>query len=195
MSKRVLILQGHPDTSAPHLAHALADAYAAGAEAGWHTLRRITIAELDFPILRSKAEWESGPLPEGLRDAQDAIRWAEHVVLVFPLWLGGMPALFRAFLEQVARPGFALGPPDKTGMPAKLLAGRSARVIVTMGMPAIVYRWYFHAHSVKALERNILAFAGFDPVNETLIGGVDTLTDEAKQDWFDKLRGFGRNAE
>ena len=195
MSKRVLILQGHPDTTASHLGHALADAYAAGAEESWHTVRRITIAELDFPLLRSKAEWESGPLPEGLRDAQEAIRWAEHLVLFFPLWLGGMPALFRAFLEQVARPGFALGPADKTGMPDKLLVGRSAHVIVTMGMPAIVYRWYFRAHSVKALERNILGFVGIDPVRETLIGGVDTLDHAVKQDWFDKMRGFGRNAE
>ncbi len=39
-----------------------------------------------------------------------------------------------------------------------------------MGMPALVYRWYFRAHSVRSLERNILGFVGIAPVNETLIG-------------------------
>jgi len=60
--------------------------------------------------------------------------------------------------EQVARPGFAFGTAKGKGLPPKLLKGRSARVIVTMGMPALFYRWYYRAHSVKNLERNILAF-------------------------------------
>ena len=37
----------------------------------------------------------------------------------------------------------------------KGLKGRSAGIVVTMGMPALVYLWYFGAHSVKSLERNI----------------------------------------
>jgi hypothetical protein len=27
-----------------------------------------------------------------------------------------------------------------------------------MGMPAAVYRWFYRAHSLKSLERNILGF-------------------------------------
>lgn len=52
----------------------------------------------------------------------------------------------------------------------KVLSGRSARVVVTMGMPAVIYRWYFRAHSVKSLERNLLGIVGVAPVHETLIG-------------------------
>lgn len=40
--------------------------------------------------------------------AQDGIGWAEHIVFFFPLWLGDMPASLKGFLEQVARPGFAI---------------------------------------------------------------------------------------
>ena len=83
-----------------------------------------------------------------------------------------MPALLKGFLEQVAQPGFAIGTAKTDGFPAKLLSGRSARVVVTMGMPALIYRWYFRAHSVKALERNILGFAGIAPIHETLIGSA-----------------------
>ena len=63
-----------------------------------------------------------------------------------------------------------------------------------MGMPTLLYRWYFRAHSVKSLERNILGFVGISPVNETLIGMVDKLGDAGVQKWQDKLRKLGSAA-
>src|SRR3954466_2978042 len=107
MQRRIVILQGHPDPDERHFGHALADAYANAALAEGHAVRRVEIAQLDFPLLRTRAAWE-GTLPAGLQDAQTAIGWAEHIVLLFPLWLGTMPALVKAFLEQVLRPGFAI---------------------------------------------------------------------------------------
>ena len=150
------------------------------------------VAELDFPLLRSKAEWDDGIVPPALSAAQDAIRRAEHIVFFFPLWLGGMPALLKGFLEQVARPGFAVERGGALGY-RKLLGGRSARLVVTMGMPALVYRWIFRAHSLKALERNILGFAGIAPVHETLIGTVegDVAT---RRRWLIKLGALGARA-
>lgn len=100
------------------------------------------------------------------------------------------------FLEQVARPGFAFTY-EEGGNPwrRKALTGRSARVVVTMGMPAIVYRWYFRAHSLKSLQRNILGFVGIAPVQETLIGltGDMKAADAAK--WLAKLKRLGAKAE
>jgi len=194
MGKRILLVQGHPDRSQRHFSHALADAYADGAAAAGHEIERLEIASLDFPLLRSKADWDHGTVPAGLETAQQALQRAEHVTLFFPLWLGGMPALLKGFLEQVARPGFALSLPDEHGRQSKLLGGRSARVVVTMGMPALVYRWYFRAHSVKALERNILGFVGFAPVRETLIGSVESMTDADRRKWLAKLAALGRGA-
>jgi putative NADPH-quinone reductase len=153
------------------------------------------VARLDFPLLRSQQAWEKEPLPEGLQQAQQDIAWAEHLVLFFPLWLGDMPALLKGFLEQVARPGFAFGAGEaRNPFTSKGLAGRSARVVVTMGMPALVYRWYFRAHSVKSLERNILGFVGIAPVHETLIGGVGQLDPAVAEKSFARLRRLGREA-
>jgi putative NADPH-quinone reductase len=194
MRKRILLIQGHPDKSEGHLCHALGIAYADGAIEAGHDVRHIDVATLDFPLLYSQRDWKIGELPPGLRDAQQAIQWCDHLVLIFPLWLGDMPALLKGFLEQVARPGFALGYGDKNGFPKKLLAGRSARVIVTMGMPAAVYRFYFRAHSVKSLERNILGFVGFAPVSETLIGMVDNMSPVTANKWFAKLKRLAARA-
>jgi len=81
------------------LCHALADAYSLGAAAAGHEVTRIEVACLDFPILRTKEESETGPLPESLVEAQKAIISAQHLVVVFPLWHGTMPALLKAFIE------------------------------------------------------------------------------------------------
>lgn len=113
-------------------------------------------------------------------------------MLFFPLWLGGMPAITRGFLEQVLRPGFALGRPAEDGIGAKLLKGRSARIVVTMGMPALVYRWYFRAHSLKALERNIFGFVGIAPVHETLVGLVEGMNDAQRGQWLRRFAVLGR---
>jgi putative NADPH-quinone reductase len=196
MNKRILIIQGHPDNTAPHLLHGLADAYANAAREAGHEVRTTTVAELDFPLLRSQHAWEHGELPAGLRQAQEDIGWAGHIVIFFPLWLGDMPALLKGFLEQVARPGFAFKYKEgATAFTEKGLKGRSARVVVTMGMPAIVYRLYFRAHSVKSLERNILGFVGIAPVNETLIGMVGKLAPRESGKWMKKMARLGSLGE
>lgn len=193
--QRILLIQGHPDSNTRHLGHELEDAYARGAEAAGHEVRRLNVATLDFPLLRSKQDWDSGSVPAGLRGAQLAISRAQHIVLFFPLWLGDMPALLKGFLEQVARPGFAFkGEKGDTQFGRKGLTGRSARVVVTMGMPALVYRWYFRAHSVKSLERNILGFVGISPVHETLIGQVGGLKPADVAKLCRKLEQLGRDA-
>jgi len=193
--RRILVLQGHPDSSRDHFCHALADRYVEGASSAGHSVRTVEIAGLDFPVLRSKHDWEAGSLPADLTEARDAIGWAEHLVFFFPLWLGDMPALLKAFLEQVARPGFAFALPSDGGMGQKLLGGRSARVVVTMGMPALVYRWYFRAHSVKSLERNILGFVGIAPIHRNLVGMIEGMTDVQRERWLETLRGLGERGE
>ena len=192
--KRILIVQGHPDAGAAHLGHALAAAYAEGARQAGCELRSIEVARLDFPLLRSQQEWEQGALPAGLQQAQQDVAWAQHIGFFFSLWLGDMPALLKGFLEQVARPGFAFGGGPRTAFTSQGLRGRSARVVVTMGMPAFVYRWWFAAHSVRSLRRNVLNFVGIAPVKTTLVGGVGQLAPARAQSLLDTMRRLGREA-
>lgn len=122
MSRRITIIQGHPDPAGGHFCHALADAYAQGAASASHQVRGIETGQLEFLLLRNKAEFEHAALPETLIPARDAIIEAEHLVIVFPLWLGTMPALLKGFIEQVMRPGVAFSYVER-GFPRKLLGG------------------------------------------------------------------------
>jgi putative NADPH-quinone reductase len=191
MGKHIAIIQGHPDAQRRHFGHALADEYAKGCEDGGHEVRRIEVATLNFPLLRTKEDFEKGTPPDSIRQAQDAIKWADHLVILYPLWLGSMPALLKAFLEQVLRPGFAFEYQKSGGIAKKLLTGRSARIVVTMGMPAFVYRWVFFAHSLKSLRRNTLWFCGIGPIRSTTIGSIEEMDENKRLGWLDEMRGLG----
>lgn len=195
MSRNILILDGHPDPASDRFVHALAAAYLDGAEQGTHAVQAIRLADLKFPLLRSQADYERGEPVEAVRRCQDAMNWATHVVILYPLWLGSMPAMLKALLEQVLRPGFAFSTLKQGRWPVKLLSGKSARIIVTMGMPALVYRWYYRAHSLRSLQRNILKFVGFRRVRTTIIGGIGGLSAAARSRWLDELRTLGREAK
>ena len=192
MGKRIVIIQGHPDFQRRHFCHALADEYAKGCEDGGHEVKRIDVARLEFPLLRTKEEFEKGAPPASIVQAQSAIAWANHLVILYPLWLGSMPALLKAFFEQLFRPGFAFeyGPAGR--LPKKRLTGKSARIVVTMGMPAFVYRWFFLAHSLRSLERNILGFCGIAPIKETLIGLIESSEVSRREKALAKMRVLGR---
>jgi putative NADPH-quinone reductase len=193
MTKRILLIQGHPDASESHLCHALAASYAEGIASSGHLLRRCNVATLDFPLLRSQKDFDSGVLPASLQQAQDDVLWCEHLVLFFPLWAGDMPALLKGFLEQIFRPSFT--GTSRNPLVTKPLSGRSARIVVTMAMPAIVYRWYFRAHSVKSLERNMLGMVGIGPVDETLIGLAGDLQAKDADKWLGKLKALGERGQ
>lgn len=188
--KTIAIVQGHPDPAGHRFCHALADAYAEGAAEGGHIVHRVEIARLDFPLLRTKADFEGGVLPPGLSEAWQGISDADHLVFVFPLWLGTMPALLKAFLEQIARPGYAFEY-VKDGFPRKLLDGKSARLVVTMGMPTFVYRFWFLAHGMRALERNILKFVGIKPIRESFFGMIEAASDDKRKGWLGEIRRAG----
>ena len=189
MGRRIALIDGHPDPDPARFCHGLAQAYADAARAGGHEVRHIPVAQMVVPFLRSAQEWSEGAPVHGIRDAQETIRWAEHLVIVYPLWLGSMPALLKAFFEQVFRPGFAIARGEHSLSPG-LLKGKSARIVVTMGMPALLYRWFFGAHSLKSLERNILKFVGIGPIRETLIGNVEASV-EKRQAWLETMRKLG----
>lgn len=193
MTRGILVLNGHPDPKGAGLCRALADAYSDGATEGGHVVRRVDVARLVFDPVRSQAEFEHGGAPADIAAVQESIRWADHLVVVFPLWLGDMPALLKAFFEQALRPGFAFSY-RASGFPEMHLKGRSAHVIVTMGMPAFVYRWYFRAHGLKNLKRNILRFVGYSPVRDTIVGGLRSADRPRIARRIEEVRRLGRSA-
>ncbi|KAA5804895.1 NAD(P)H-dependent oxidoreductase [Alkalicaulis satelles] len=170
---RICLINAHPDPAPQRFCHALADAYQQGAEGAGHEVSRFDAGALDYGFLTSAAAF-SEPAPEPLQPVQAALQAADHVVLIYPLWLGMLPARAKALLEHLGRANMFLDTgADSSRWPAQKMRGKSARVIVTMGMPAAAYRIFFRSHSLKALETGVLGMSGFKPVRSTVFGMVE----------------------
>ncbi len=191
VSERVLIINGHPDPGPGRLCAAIAEAYGQGAVGAGRRVRRIDVGALEFPLIRSAGAFEAEEPPPPIAEAQALIHWADHLVMVHPLWHGGPPALLKGFLEQAFRYGFAIPRPEGSGGLGGLLKGRSARIIVTMGMPALAYRAIFGAFGVRAIERSVLWMSGIHPIRRTLLGGVGQADVARCTAWLSAVRAMG----
>lgn len=190
-TRKIVVINGHPDPSGDRFCGALTAAYLRGANAAGHHFRRIDVGALDMAPVRSASAFAGEP-DVAVKTAQEAIAWADHVVIIYPLWQGGPPASLKAFLEQVFRYGFAVSAPGSK--PSKgLLRGRSARVIVTMGMPALVFRLVFDGAGLRSLVRGLLWISGVSPIRAAVLGDVEGGAARRAR-WLRKVEALGRAA-
>lgn len=188
--KRILVINGHPDPASEHLCAALADAYGRGASAAGFEVARLDVGALDFPLVRSLKDYKSGAVTEDMVNAQEAVKHAGHLVMVFPIWFGSPPAVFKGFFEQLLRYGSSWNAPQAAI--SSLLTGKSARLIVCMGMPTPVFRFILGGHGLDGLTRGLFLVTGVGPVRRTLLGGAQTASPEQVAKWLAEAEELGR---
>lgn len=186
--KRILLILGTPKSDS--LCHALAEAYAQGARQEGHVVRELHLGQLRFdPVLRGG--YEQGPeLEPDLLEAQRLIHWAEHLVLVYPVWWGGLPALLKGFLERVLLPGFAFRPRGGSDW-EQLLGGRSADVLATLDRRRRRLRWLQGDHPHGRASRSILDFCGIRLQRLAEFAPVRASSEEQRQAWIRKAQRLG----
>lgn len=190
VAKRILVINGHPDPASEHLCAALADAYARGAAAAGFEVSRLDIGALDFPMIRSMKDYQSGAVTDDIARAQESVKHAQHLVLVFPIWFGAPPAVLKGFFEQLLRHGFSWSSP--LAAMSSLLTGKSARLIVTMGMPTAAYHLLLGGHGVASLEKGLFLVTGVSPVRRTLLGNAHADDPARRVRWLAQAEALGR---
>jgi NAD(P)H dehydrogenase (quinone) len=122
---------------------------------------------------------------------QEGLHWADHVALVYPNWWGGPPGLVKIAFERVLLPGFAFRYHDTGGGWDRLLAGRTAELLVTMDTPPLLYKWGFGAAGDRIMARRTLDFCGIKPVRATHFGSVRKSTAETRRGWLARAQALG----
>jgi NAD(P)H dehydrogenase (quinone) len=189
---QIMIVVGHP--KADSYCAALGEAYRRGAEAGGHAVELFVLGEMSFDAILREGYRREQPLEPDLVSARRALFASDHLVYVFPLWCGDMPAILKGFFERVLQPDLLEIQASGGKASWKVLKGKSARVIMTMGMPGWFYRWYFGAHALKLLRRNILHFTGVHPVRSTIYGMVEAASDGTRKEWLRAVEALGHQA-
>lgn len=190
--KRILMIFGNPKRDS--LCHALGEAYAQGARGKGHVVRQLKLGEMEFdPVLRDGYD-QSQNLEPDLLEAQRLIHWAEHLVFVYPVWWGGIPALLKGFFDRVFLPGFAFKYRNRSQLWDKLLSGRSADLLVTMDTPPWYFRWVYAAPAHRQMTRTILGFCGIRTRRLSEFAPVRPSTEEQRQNWLRKAEALGERA-
>lgn len=190
MSKRILIINGHPNPEAFNFG--IAEAYKEGAIAAGAEVREIVIRDLRFNPNLAQGYRQRTELEPDLLAAWEKIQWAEHLVWVHPVWWGGLPAITKGFIDRLFLPGMAFRYRENSVFWDKLLTGKSAHIITTLDQPGWYYRLMFGRPSVNQLRRSTLQFCGITPVKVTYIGIVKTSDETKRLRWLDKIRLAGR---
>lgn len=192
-SKKIFILLGHPDRSG--MCGKLADAYEAGAKDGGHDVQRLNLGEMQFDPILHQGYRAIQQLEPDLKKFQDNMKWADHVVIVHPVWWLGMPALLKGLFDRAWLPGSAFRYiKTKSGKNTifwhRLFKGKTARLIVTSGTSPWIER-LFPGNVNSQLKWGILWFAGFS-TRTTWFGPAENVPDPKCNAWCNQVRSLGR---
>lgn len=193
MAKKILIINGHPDEESFNFA--LANAYKTGALSTGHEVQEIVVRDLKFNPNLQFGYRKRTDLEPDLLDAREKITWADHIVIIYPVWWGSVPAMLKGFLDRVLLPGFAFKKRENSVWWDKFLTNKSGRIISTMDQPSWYYRLIYKRPSHHAMKKATLEFCGVKPVRITSIGPIRLSKDSYRSNWLKKVEVLGKKAK
>lgn len=187
--KKILLIQGHPDSES--FCASLAHAYKKGAAAAGADIQEIRVAELQFNLNLQFGYRQRTELEPDLLAAQEKIQWSDHFVWIYPVWWGSVPAVLKGFIDRTFLPGFAFKKRENSVWWDKLLQGKSARIISTLDQPAWYYWLVYRQPSTNAMKKLTLEFCGIKPVKTTTIGPLRLSKETYRKAWLQKVEAIG----
>lgn len=160
--RKILVVNGHPDPRPERFCAALCDAYEAGAQSGAWQSRRLNVGALTLA--------EPDANVRGMDVALELIRWSDRLVIVFPLWLDKPPDPLRLLFNRLALADSS---------------ERSARVVVTMEMPAFAHR------AACRPSTHMMELPGVKTGKPVFIGCVDTISADQRKCWLQSIHSWG----
>lgn len=188
--KKILIIKGHPDKESFNFA--LAEAYKKGVQKTDSEVKEINIRDLNFNPNLQFGYRKRTELEPDLLEAQDKLKWADHLVWIYPIWWGSVPAIMKGFLDRILLPRFAFNKKENSLWWDKLFTGKTARIICTLDQPAWYYKWFYGNPSHNAMKKLTLNFIGVRKVKITTIGPIRLSKDSFRAKWLKKVEKLGK---
>jgi len=189
MSKKILVLLGHPD-SEETFSSSIATRYESAARDAGHEVTRVNLGDLNFDPILHKGYKEIQQLEPDLIELQQQFLAADHIVIVYPNWWCTMPALLKGLFDRFWLPGFAFNFNKETKKLEKHLAGRTARVIVVAGTHSPFMTWWKFGDFTNEIESGILEFAGID-TKVSIYGPCDHVDNVCRDKWMVEIDKMG----
>lgn len=154
-------------------------------------VKEIILADMTFSLNLAFGYRKRTELEPDLIDAWEKLKWADHIVWIYPTWWASFPAILKGFIDRVFLPGFAFEYQEKSPFPKKLLAGKTSEVISTMDSPVWYYKWIVGDVGGKLIRKNIGAFCGIKNIRTTYLAVIKTSTAKQREQWLKKVEQIG----
>lgn len=188
--KKTLIINCHPNKESFN--HGIAAAYKKGANSNSNPIDEIIISDLKFNPILQHGYQKRTELETDLLTAWEKIKAAEHIVIIMPIWWGGMPGIAKCFFDRLFLPGMAFKYRENSPWWDKLLTGKTAHIIVTMDTPAWYFKLVYSNAGIKQLKNNILGFCGIKVKKTTIISPIKNSTDAFRKNWLIKIETLAK---
>lgn len=194
-TKKIIVLNGHPGETS--LSKSLCDTYAASAKAKGHAVRFHDISAMQFDMDYGQGGYKNPkPLEPDLEAFLADLEWADHVVVATPLWWGAIPAKLKGVFDRALMPGrtFDTRNPNMMGVPAPMLTGKTARVLLTSDTPPLLLKLIYSNAIKKIISRQILGFVGVKPTRFSSFAPATDAKGKKVEGWLQKVAGLGAKA-
>lgn len=151
------------------------------------------------PTVDSRAAFDDDTQPADIKAEQDKIRWADIVILQFPLWWFSMPAILKGWVDRVYSNGFAYGVGEHSAQHwgdrygEGKLQGKRAMCLVTIGG----WEPHYSARGVNGpiedilfpINHGVLFYPGFDVLPPFMVYHTTRIDDARYQHICAELAG------
>jgi NAD(P)H dehydrogenase (quinone) len=124
-------------------------------------------------------------------DYRNKIEEADKLILIYPIWWFGVPAILKGFFDRVFVSGFAFKYDGK--LPQGLLKNKSAWVIYTIDSPSFYINWFRKNAEWTVVRDAILKFCGIKKIKRTRLTSIKNSTNEKRQQWLQKIYQMAKN--
>lgn len=185
LPRNVYLLLAHPDKDSFN--GQLAHAYENALRAKGHNVRRQNLGDMKFDPVLWKGYSVVQELEPDLQQAQENIKWCDQWIIIYPVWWGSVPALFKGFIDRTILPGFGFRYHDKDPFWDKYLKKKTAHLITTSDAPAIWLWWQYRNSDIRTVKKATLEFCGIKPVRVTRISRTKYLNEERRASVIQKI--------
>ncbi|MDD3876560.1 MAG: NAD(P)H-dependent oxidoreductase [Bacteroidales bacterium] len=145
--------------------------------------------EMNFNPVLTKNDFEKlhgNNLPEEIVREQEYIKWAEKIIVIYPIWWTGMPAILKGYFDRVMLYGFAYKF-DNTGL-VKLLKGKEALIFSTSGQPKEHYEAIGMYDAMnKTTDLGIFDFVGINVKKHIYFPSIISANDSTRNEYLNTV--------
>ena len=188
--KQIVVINGHPSKTSFNAA--LTEAYVSYLVKSNVQVDLIEVGLLHFdPNLKHGYEKRMELEPD-LKEAWKKIQLADHLVWIFPVWWGGLPAITKGFIDRVFLPRTAFSYVENSHHIQGHLFNKTARIITTLDQPGWFYKWYYGEPSTRQLKKTTLAFCGIKKIKTAYIGSVRGSSELKREKWLRLMEKYAK---